>query len=127
MPSPRLTKFELQLMEALWTHGKLSVRQVQEALPERNRPAYTTVQTVMYRLERKHAVKRLGKIGNAHIFEAAVSRDVAQGRLIDDFLALFGGRSQPVVAHLIEAGKLTSDDIDEARKLLRKLSKKDKP
>ena len=123
---PRLTRLELQIMEAFWDLGASSVRQVQEAFPEATRPAYTTVQTMVYRLEAKHAVRRLKKIGNAHIFEAAVSWEAARGRLIDDFIALFGGKSQPVVAHLIEAGKLTADDITEARKLLRKLSKKDK-
>jgi predicted transcriptional regulator len=126
MASPRLTKLELQIMEAFWDLGASSVRQVQEAFPAATRPAYTTIQTMVYRLEAKHAVRRLKKIGNAHIFEAAVSREAARGRLIDDFLALFGGKSQPVMAHLIEAGKITEDDITEARKLLRKLAKRDK-
>lgn len=126
MASPRLSKLELQIMDALWNRGASSVREIQEAFPEDERPAYTTVQTMVYRLEGKKAVRRVKKIGNAHIFEAAVSRDAAQRRLIDEFLSLFGGRSQPVMAHLIEAGKLTSEDIDDARRLLRKLSKKDK-
>ena len=127
MPLPRLTKLELQIMEALWTHGALSVREVQEAFPEKDRPAYTTVQTMVYRLEGKKAIRRLKKIGNAHIFEAAISRNAAQRRLIDDLLSFFGGRSQPVVAHLVEAGKLTLDDVQEAEQLIRKLSKKEKP
>jgi BlaI family transcriptional regulator, penicillinase repressor len=123
---PRLTKLELQIMEALWTGGALSVREIQEAFPERERPAYTTVQTMVYRLETKKAVRRVKKIGNAHIFEAVVSRAAAQRRLIDELLSFFGGRSQPVVAHLIEAGKLTLEDVQEAEQLLRTLPKKDK-
>ena len=126
MASPRLSKLEMQIMEALWERGASSVREIQEAFPDADRPAYTTVQTMVYRLEAKKAVRRVKKIGNAHIFEAAVSRNAAQRRLIDEFLALFGGRSQPVMAHLIESGKLTAEDIEDARRLLRKLSKKDK-
>ena len=126
MALPRLTKLELQIMEALWNRGASSVREIQEAFPERDRPAYTTVQTMVYRLETKKAVRRVKKIGNAHIFEAVVSRTAAQRRLIDELLSFFGGRSQPVVAHLIEAGKLTLDDVHEAEQLLRKLPKKEK-
>jgi predicted transcriptional regulator len=127
MPLPRLTKLELQVMEALWSRGASSVREIQEAFPEKDRPAYTTVQTMVYRLEAKKAIRRLKKIGNAHIFEAAISRNAAQRRLIDDLLAFFGGRPQPVVAHLVETGKLTLDDVQEAEQLIRKLSKKEKP
>jgi len=127
MALPKLTKLELQLMDALWTRGASSVREIQEALPEKDRPAYTTVQTMVYRLEGKKAIRRLKKIGNAHIFEATISRNTAQRRLIDDLLSFFGGRSQPVVAHLVEAGKLTLDDVQEAEQLIRKLSKKEKP
>ena len=127
MALPRLTKLELQVMDALWTRGASSVREIQEAFPDKDRPAYTTVQTMVYRLETKKAVRRLKKIGNAHIFEAAISRNAAQRRLIDDLLAFFGGRPQPVVAHLVEAGKLTLDDVQEAEQLIRKLSKKEKP
>jgi BlaI family transcriptional regulator, penicillinase repressor len=123
MALPKLTKHELRLMDVLWNRGASSVREIQEALPEQNKPAYTTVQTMVYRLESKKAVRRLKKIGNAHIFEASLSREVAHRSLIEDFLALFGGSSQPVMAHLIEAGKLSVEDIDDARKLLRKLSK----
>ena len=127
MPHPRLSKLELQIMDALWTRGASSVREIQEAFPEKDRPAYTTVQTMVYRLEAKKAVRRVKKIGNAHIFEATVSRAAAQRRLIDELLSFFGGRSQPVVAHLIEAGKLTLDDVQQAEQLLRSMSRKDKP
>lgn len=126
MPLPKLTKLELQIMEALWGRGPLSVREVQETFPEKDRPAYTTVQTTVYRLETKKAVRRTKKIGNAHIFEASVSRSAAERRLVDDLLGLFGGRIQPLVAHLIESGRLTLDDIEEARSELRKLAKKEK-
>jgi len=126
MRLPKLTKFEMAIMNALWTLGSASVREIQEALPEKDRPAYTTVQTMVYRLEVKNAVRRVKKIGNAHIFEAVVSRGAAQRRLIDDLLSFFGGSSQPVVAHLVETGKLTLDDVREAEQLLKQLSKKDK-
>jgi BlaI family transcriptional regulator, penicillinase repressor len=120
------TNLELQIMQALWDRGAISIREIQEAFPERNRPAYTTVQTTVYRLEGKKAVRRVKKISNAHIFEAVVSRNVAQSRLIDELLGLFGGRTQPVMAHLIESGKLTLADVQEAEKALRRLSRKDK-
>jgi predicted transcriptional regulator len=123
---PRLTKLELQIMEVLWTHGASSVREIQEAFPEKDRPAYTTVQTTVYRLEAKRATRRVKKIGNAHIFESLISRNAAHRRLIDELLSFFGGRSQPVVAHLIEAGKLTLEDVQEAEQTLRKLARKDK-
>jgi len=126
LPTPRLSKLELQIMDALWTRGALSVREIQEAFLEKNRPAYTTVQTMVYRLEAKKAIRRVKKIGNAHIFEAAVSRASAQRRLIDELLAFFGGRSQPVMAHLIETGKLTLEDVQQAEQTLRKLAKKDR-
>jgi BlaI family transcriptional regulator, penicillinase repressor len=127
MPLPRLSKLELQIMEALWNLGACSIREIQEAFPEKDRPAYTTIQTTVYRLETKKAVRRVKKISNAHIFEAVVSRNAAQRRLIDDLLGLFGGRTQPVMAHLIESGKLTLDDVQEAEKTLRKLGKKEEP
>ena len=127
MPNPKLTRLELQIMDTLWTRGALSVREIQEAFPEKNRPAYTTVQTMVYRLEVKKAIRRVKKIGNAHIFEAAVSRNSAQRRLVDELLSFFGGRSQPVMAHLIETGKLTLEDVQAAERTLRKLAKKDKP
>jgi predicted transcriptional regulator len=126
MPLPRLTKLEMQIMEALWSLGASSIREIQEAFPEKRRPAYTTIQTTVYRLEGKGALRRVKKIGNAHIFEAVVSRHAAQGRLIDELLGVFGGRTQPVMAHLIESGKLTLDDVQEAEKTLKKLARKDK-
>lgn len=127
MPGPKLTKLELQIMETLWTRGSASIREIQESFPEKDRPAYTTIQTTVYRLESKRAVRRVKKVGNFHIFEAAVSRDMAQRKLIDDLLALFGGRTQPVMAHLIETGRLTLADVKEAEKTLRRLERKEKP
>jgi BlaI family penicillinase repressor len=126
MAKPKLTKLELQIMEVLWTRGSASIREIQETFPERQRPAYTTIQTTVYRLEGKRAMRRVKKVGNFHVFEAAVSRDAAQRKLIDDLLALFGGSTQPVMAHLIESGKLTLEDVKEAEKILRKLARKDK-
>jgi len=125
VPQPKLTKLELQIMEALWTRKHASIREIQETFPARNRPAYTTIQTIVYRLEDKKAVRRVKKVGNFHIFEAVISRDIAQRKLIDDLLALFGGRTQPVMAHLIESGKLTLEDVKEAEKLLRQLQRKE--
>ena len=124
MREPKLGKLELQIMETLWTRGQASIREIQEAFPERARPAYTTIQTTVYRLEGKKAVRRVRKLGNFHIFEAAVSRSAAQRKLIDDLLTLFGGRTQPVMAHLIESGKLTLADVKEAEKTLRRLGRK---
>jgi|SRR5579871_790082 len=125
MTEPRLSKLELQIMEALWHRGRASIREIQEIFPEKKRPAYTTIQTTVYRLEAKKAVRRVRKVGNFHVFEAAVSRDAAHRKLIDDLLALFGGSTQPVMAHLIESGKLTLDEVKEAEKALRKLERKD--
>lgn len=121
MAPPRLTKLELAIMETLWTGGARSVREIQEEFPKKGRPAYTTIQTTVVRLEGKKAVTRLKKIGNAHIYEAAVSRNAAQRRLVDDLLALFGGRTQPVMTHLVETGKLTLEDLQEAEKLVRRM------
>jgi BlaI family transcriptional regulator, penicillinase repressor len=126
MTLPKLTKLELQIMEALWSRGKSSIREIQETFPERTRPAYTTIQTTVYRMEQKKVLRRIKKIGNAHIFEAIASRHAAQRRLIDDLLSLFGGRTQPVMAHLIESGKLTLGEVKEAEKALRGLARKDK-
>jgi BlaI family transcriptional regulator, penicillinase repressor len=123
LAQPRLSKLELQIMDALWGGGALSVREIQEAFPKADRPAYTTVQTMVYRLETKKAIRRVKKIGNAHIFEAAISRNAAQRRLIDELLSFFGGSSQPVVAHLIESGNLTLEDVKEAEQTLRRLQK----
>ena len=125
MAGRRLTKLEMRVMDALWTHGPATVRQVQETFPGSDRPAYTTVQTTMYRLEAKRAIRRVKKISNAHIFEAVVSRTSAHRRIIDDLLGLFGGRTQPVMAHLIESGKLTLEDVQEAEHTLRRLARKD--
>ena len=126
MAFPKLSKLDLQIMDALWSRGALSIREIQESFPERDRPAYTTVQTIVYRLEEKKALHKAKKISNAHIFEASISRAVAQRRLIDEFLGLFGGRSQPLMAHLIESGKLTLEDVQEAEKVLRQLQKKER-
>jgi BlaI family penicillinase repressor len=122
----KLSKLELRIMEALWTKGALSIREIQESFPEKDRPAYTTVQTMVYRLEPKKAVRRLKKISNAHIFEATLSRNAAQRRLVDEFLGLFGGRTQPMMTHLIETGKLTLEDVQEAEKVLRERADKEK-
>jgi predicted transcriptional regulator len=126
MGRPRLSKLELQIMDILWSRGSASIREIQESLAGKRRPAYTTIQTTVYRLEAKSAVRRVKKVGNFHIFEAAVSREVAQRKLVDDFLALFGGRIQPVMARLIESGKLTAADLEQARETLRKLEKEGK-
>jgi predicted transcriptional regulator len=125
MPKPRLTKLELQVLEAVWQKGPCSVREIQESFPESDRPAYTTVQTVVYRLERKKALRCVKRISNANIFEAAISRKDAQGRLINELLALLGGRAKLIVAHLVEVGDLTLDDIKEVEKNLRKATRKD--
>ena len=118
MKPPKLTKLELEIMEILWTRGPCAIREIQEAFPKRNRPAYTTVQTTVYRLEGKKTLHRVKKISHAHIFEALISRSAAQSRLIDDLLALFGDRLQPVMAHLIESKRLTLNDVREAEKAL---------
>jgi BlaI family transcriptional regulator, penicillinase repressor len=124
MKPPKLSKLELQVMEALWAKGALSIREIQETFAEAKRPAYTTVQTMVYRLEIKKVLRRVKKISNAHIFEAVVSRDATQRRLIDELLSLFGGQMQPLMAHLINAGKLTLEDVQEAEKALREFAKK---
>lgn len=120
MTQPRLTRLELRIMESLWQRGSASVREIQESLPARGRPAYTTVQTVLTRLEAKKAVRRAKKISNAHIYEPLVTRDAARGRLVDELLGLFGGRAAPLMSHLIEAGHLTLQDVEEARRALKK-------
>ena len=121
MTQPKLSKLELQILEALWAHGKASIREIQEAFPE-PRPAYTTIQTTVYRLEGKKAVRRVRKISNAHIFEPIVARDVTRHRLLDEILSFFGGRPQPMMAQLAEAGKLTLADVHELEKTIRKLA-----
>jgi predicted transcriptional regulator len=126
MPHPKLTRLELQVMEALWQQGACSVREIQETFPESARPAYTTVQTTVYRLERKKALRCVKRISNANIFQAVISRNDAQRRLLDELLALFGGgRAKLVMAHLVESGELTLDDVKEAEKALRKHARKD--
>ncbi|HXK04407.1 MAG TPA: BlaI/MecI/CopY family transcriptional regulator [Verrucomicrobiae bacterium] len=124
MKRQKLTALELRIMEALWKQGRLSIREIQESFPEPDRPAYSTVQTTVYRLEEKGVVRRLRKIGNAHIFDAAISRNEAGSRLVDEVLDLFGGDPQLVMAQMVEAGKLTLEDIREAEKLIQELSKK---
>jgi len=130
MPLPKLTKLELQIMEMLWSKGPSSIREIQETFPARAKaappPAYTTVQTIVYRLEWKKAVRRTRKIGNAHVFEAVISRNSVQHRMIDELLGFFGGRALPIVSHLIDSGKLTPDEVREARKALRDLAKQEK-
>jgi predicted transcriptional regulator len=126
MALPKLTRLELKLMEVFWSRGACSVREVQEAFPERSRLAYTTVQTTIYRMERKKALRLVKRIGNANIFEAAISRGAAHNRLIDDLLDLFGGHVKPVMARLVESGKLTMKDLKRAEEELRKLAQKQK-
>jgi predicted transcriptional regulator len=126
MARPKLTKLELQVLEALWQKGACSVREIQETFPQQGRPAYTTVQTVVYRLERKKALRCVKRIGNANIFEAVISRNDAQRRFVDDLLAVFDGRAKLVMAHLVESGQLTMEDIKEAEKALQAPRRKDK-
>jgi len=126
MAQPKLTKLELQIMEVVWARGACSVREILEGFPE-PRPAYTTIQTTVYRMEGKKALRLVKRISNANIFEAAVTREQAQSRLIDDLLSLFGGRTRPVMAHLVQSGKLTLDDVKEAERALRAVAKKEKP
>jgi len=126
MALPKLSKLELQIMEALWSRGACSVREIQESFPAKKRPAYTTVQTTVYRLEVKKALRRVKKISTANIFEAAVTREAAERRLIDELLGLFGGRSRPIMAHLVESGSLTLADVREAEKTLLRLAREEK-
>ena len=127
MKQPKLTKLELQIMEALWTQGACSVREIHESFPSEGRPAYTTIQTTVYRLEAKKALRCVKRISNANIFEAVVSRNAAQSRLVDELLSLFGGRARPVMARLVESGKLTLEDVKEAEQALRRHAKKGRP
>ncbi|HEU0123065.1 MAG TPA: BlaI/MecI/CopY family transcriptional regulator [Bryobacteraceae bacterium] len=124
MSLPRLSPLELQIMDALWKQGKLAIREIQEAFPEPGRPAYSTIQTTVYRLEEKGAIQRIRKIGNAHIFQAALDRQEVRGRLIDELLGLFGGDAQPVMAHLVQTGKLTLADVRQAERMAEELSRK---
>src|SRR5215468_2108754 len=127
MALPKLTKLELQIMQALWTRGPCSVREIHDAFPAKKRPAYTTVQTMVYRLEVKKVLRRVKKIATANIFEASVSRQAAERRLIDDLLGLFGGRSRPIMAHLVDSGTLTLEDVREAEKALLAQDKENQP
>jgi BlaI family penicillinase repressor len=124
MKPPKLSRPELQIMNALWDRGACSVREIHEAFPAAGRPAFTTVQTTVYRLEQKKALRLVKRISNANIFEAAISRDQAQRRLIDELLGLFGGQARPVMARLVESGKLTLEDVKEAEDALRKLGRR---
>ncbi|HTS29729.1 MAG TPA: BlaI/MecI/CopY family transcriptional regulator [Bryobacteraceae bacterium] len=126
MRQPKLSRLELQIMEALWTNGPSSVREIQESFPAKKRPAYTTVQTMVYRLEAKKALRRTKKISTALIFEAVVTRQAAERKLIDDLLSLFGGKSRPIMAHLVESGSLTLEDVREAEKALLESAKEEK-
>ena len=126
MTTPKLSKLELRIMEVLWEKGDCSVREVQESFPEKDRPAFSTIQTTLYRMEVKQVVARAKKIGNSLIFTPLISENAAQRRLIGELLCLFGGRIQPVVAHLVHSGKFTSDDVKEAQKLLEELAAKEK-
>ena len=121
MPGPKLSKLEMQIMETLWTRGEASIREMVDAFPVKKRPGYTTVQTMVYRLIAKKVVRRARKVANFYLFAAAISRDAAQRRLVDELLAIFGGKSRPVVAHLIDAGKLSLDDVEFAEKTLKGL------
>ena len=125
MTQPKLTKLELQILEVIWAQGKACIREVLEAFPE-PRPAYTTIQTTVYRLERKKAVRRVRKIGNAHIFEATIARDAARLRYLDEILSFFGGRALPMMAQFAEAGKLSLEDVRELEKTVRKLQVQNK-
>jgi predicted transcriptional regulator len=126
VPTIRFTRLELQIMQILWERGRISIREIQECFPEADRPAYTTVQTTVYRLEAKKAVRRVRKISNAHIFEAVVTSEATQRKFLDDLLRLFGGRSQPVMAQLIESGHLTLDDVREAERIILESRKEEK-
>lgn len=123
MGAPKLSRLEYQIMDALWARGEMSIRDLVDSLPAKRKPAYTTVQTTVYRMEAKGVVRRVKKVGNFHVFAATITRDTAQRRLIDDLLAVFGGRSQPVMAHLIDTGRLTLEDVKEAERTLRRLSR----
>src|SRR5579862_297361 len=122
----KLSKLEFQIMEILWAGGELSIREIQEKFPGKRVPAYTTIQTTVYRMEGKDVVKRVRKLGNFHIFAASITREEAQRSIIDDLLSYFGGRGQPLMVHLVETGKLSLEDVKEAEKTLKKLSAKEK-
>jgi len=126
MAVTRLSKLEFRIMESLWSGGQLSIREIQESFAPDPLPAYTTIQTTVYRMENKKIVRRVKKVGNFHVFEAVLSRSAAQRRILDDLLSYFGGESRPVMAHLIESGKLSLDDVRDAERTLKKLDRKGK-
>lgn len=125
MSTPKLSKLELQIMEVLWSQGGCCIRDILDAFPATKKPAYTTIQTTVYRLEAKKALRQARKVGNVHVFEPIIARNAAQRRLVDEFLSLFGGRTQPLMTHLIESGRLSLEDFKEAQKTFQRLSKKD--
>ena len=120
MPQPKLSKLELRILEALWANGSASIREIQEAFPD-PRPAYTTIQTIIYRMEAKRTLRRVRKVGKADIFEPLVAREVTRNRVLDEVLSFFGGRAAPMMAQLADAGKLTPEDIGELEKTIKKL------
>jgi BlaI family penicillinase repressor len=126
MADPKLSRLELQIMEKLWAQAPSSIREIQEAFPEKGRPGYTTIQMTIYRMEVKKIVRRTKKVGNFHVFEPLVTREAAQQRLVDDLVALFGGRTQLVMAHLVKSGKLRLEDVKEAERELKKLQAKER-
>lgn len=121
MPTARLTKFEMQIMDTVWTRGEASIREMQESFPAKKRPGYTTVQKMVYRMEAKKVLRRVRKVGNFHVFASTVTRESVERNLIDDLLSIFGGNSRPVIAHLIGAKKLTLDDVEFAEMTLRQI------
>lgn|SRR5678815_401861 len=121
--TPKLARLELQIMEVLWDRGECCIRDIVDAFPARKKPAYTTIQTTVYRLAAKKALRQSRKVGNVHVFEPVIARSAAQRRLVDEFLSVFGGRTQPLMAHLIESGRLSLDDLKEAQKAFQRLSK----
>lgn len=125
MPTPKLSKLELQIMEVLWSQGQCCIRDIVDAFPARKKPAYTTIQTTVYRLEAKKALRQSKKVGNVHVFEPIVARSAAQSRLVEEFLSLFGGTAQPLMTHLIESGRLTPEDFKEAQKTFQKFARKE--
>jgi len=122
---PKLSKLELQIMEVLWSQGECCIRDILDAFPVKKKPAYTTIQTTVYRLAAKKALRQSKRVGNVHVFAPLVARSAAQRRLVDDFLSLFGGRAQPLMTHLIESGRLSVEDLKEAQKAFNRLSSRD--
>lgn len=125
MPAIRLTRFEMQIMDAVWTRGEASIREMQESFPAKKRPGYTTIQKMVYRMEEKRVLRRVRKVGNFHVFAPTITRESVERKFIDDLLAIFGGKSRPVMAHLIGAGKLTLEDVEFAEATLRQINKGD--